>query len=418
MPHSVPLRPSRQMLSIQEALRLPWWRLRLPDGLEALFEAEVAATRGRYLQSWLFVFIVFNLVSTKTDFDMLGPVTFAGPAYLTVLVFVPAAIFGLLLLSGCPSSFRLFVAVALPGLVDLGIVLNSIRLAEGAAAETYMIMAAIVPLAVGLVAPLAFRYTLAYCLLSLALFIGFLVWFGPGPEGRNGVATLVAMLILVPPKLSFLREREAKRSFLLGLQAQLDADALKAANEQLMVLSERDALTGIANRRQFTRTLDRDWREACRTGDWFATLLVDIDHFKRFNDTAGHAAGDRCLAQVAMLLDEAVSQAGGLLARYGGEEFVALLPGVDARGAAAVAERLRLSVSAFDMPHPGLDEAGCVTISVGVAAVRGRAGLETLDLLKAPDEALYEAKRRGRNRVVMAPEAAPQRRYVESRAAA
>jgi diguanylate cyclase (GGDEF)-like protein len=119
-----------------------------------------------------------------------------------------------------------------------------------------------------------------------------------------------------------------------------------------------------------------------------------------------------------MLLDEAVSQAGGLLARYGGEEFVALLPGVDAREAAVVAERLRLSVSAFDMPHPGLDEAGCVTISVGVAAVRGRAGLETLDLLKAPDEALYEAKRRGRNRVVMAPEAAPQRRYVESRAAA
>ncbi len=390
------------MLAIEEGLRLPWWRLRLPGGLEAAFEAHVGSDRAKYIQPWLLIFVVFNVISLKVDFDQFGADAFRVPVYLTLLGFVPVAALGILMLAVNNSAKCQALVVGTTVLTDLVIVLNSARIGPAGSVDTYLILAAIVPLVVALIAPLAFRYTLALCMICFAVYGGFIAYFGLVQDGKSGVACLVSMLILVPPKLSYLREREAKRSFLLGLRAQLSAAALHEANAQLTILSERDALTGIANRRHFTEAFERGWRLACANGTWFGALLVDVDHFKRFNDSAGHGSGDRCLALIAASLDAGVAQAGGLLARYGGEEFVALLPGHDPAAVMAVAEHLRDCVLRLALPHPGLPPDGIVTVSIGVDTRIGRPETVAEALLEEADAALYQAKRQGRNRVVPA----------------
>lgn len=131
-------------------------------------------------------------------------------------------------------------------------------------------------------------------------------------------------------------------------------------------------------------------------------VLVDIDHFKLLNDTAGHAEGDRCLVAVAAALQAAVQARGGLAARYGGEEFVALLPGADPSAARAAGEAIRAAVADLAIRHPGRSAGARLTVSVGVTAARGRThelGIRSLDLLRAADFALYAAKNEGRDRV-------------------
>ncbi|MDR7277568.1 diguanylate cyclase [Catenuloplanes atrovinosus] len=175
-------------------------------------------------------------------------------------------------------------------------------------------------------------------------------------------------------------------------------EALRAANEQLEMLAVTDPLTGLANRRRLTEVLEEAWRRSVRPGMPLAVALIDIDRFKLLNDFYGHQAGDECLRQVARTLVRAVRDT-DTVARFGGEEFVAVLPGADRETAVVVAERMRAAVAALAHEHE-LSEHGVVTVSVGVAAaVPDRVGRHE-SLIKLADEALYAAKRDGRNRVV------------------
>jgi diguanylate cyclase (GGDEF)-like protein len=176
---------------------------------------------------------------------------------------------------------------------------------------------------------------------------------------------------------------------------------LTAANAQLLVLSYVDGLTGIANRRAFDERFAAEWAFAVREAVDIAVLLVDIDHFKHYNDHYGHLAGDDCLRAVAAHVGAAVLRASDLPARFGGEEFVVLLPGNGDQGAADVAERLCHSVYDANLPHEA-STFGRVTISVGVASVAP--GLTDLPemLMTRADEALYKAKQDGRNQVCVA----------------
>ncbi|MGA9750360.1 MAG: two-component regulator propeller domain-containing protein [Acidobacteriota bacterium] len=187
------------------------------------------------------------------------------------------------------------------------------------------------------------------------------------------------------------------------------AGRLSAVNTLLEGFSYQDALTGVANRRRLEEVLDSEWRRAIRTGNPLALVVVDIDHFKDFNDAYGHQRGDECLCSVARILSETLSRAGDFIARYGGEEFVAVLAGTDLAAAVAVAEEMRLRVEALGMPHEFAGGRGLVTISLGVAAVvpGGRGTPE--ELFRAADGALYSAKQRGRNRVEAAKPRAPGR---------
>ena len=177
---------------------------------------------------------------------------------------------------------------------------------------------------------------------------------------------------------------------------------LQAANEQLAALSSTDALTGLANRRRFDEVWAAEWQRAARLGLPLALALIDVDHFKAYNDHYGHQAGDVCLRQVAAILAAEVRRSGELVARYGGEEFVLVLPGASAAEARAVAERIRTAVQARGMPHEHSPVAPVVTVSIGVASGLVQRAEQAEALLKEADVALYLAKDQGRNRVLTA----------------
>jgi diguanylate cyclase len=187
--------------------------------------------------------------------------------------------------------------------------------------------------------------------------------------------------------------------------------ALETANQRLKRLVAVDALTGIANRRHFDRALDRELRRARRERQPLSLIFLDLDEFKRFNDTYGHTQGDEVLRRVALTLDETFRRGGDLVARYGGEEFAVVLPGVDARRAGLYAERLRRRVWRLAIANDASQVSDRLTISAGVATVMPHApGFidATPDaLLRVADQALYRAKCLGRNRVCMAAGAAP-----------
>ncbi len=169
-------------------------------------------------------------------------------------------------------------------------------------------------------------------------------------------------------------------------------------NDRLEQMAVTDGLTGLANRRHFNQTLDREWRRARREIDLVSLLMIDIDHFKGYNDRLGHLAGDECLRRVARAIGSCVRRPLDLAARYGGEEFAIVLPGTDAAGALAVAQRVREAVAAVALPHP--DTGKPVSVSIGIATLRPIADdAETL-LIAASDEALYRAKSAGRDRAV------------------
>ncbi len=168
--------------------------------------------------------------------------------------------------------------------------------------------------------------------------------------------------------------------------------------DRLTRLSRIDALTGLANRRQFDETLLAEWNRARRSGTPIALALIDIDHFKQLNDGLGHPVGDARLRSVAEALAATATRGGDLVARYGGEEFAAILPGIDANIAADLAERMRRDIAGLGLasPAPG----GIVTVSIGLAALVPDAASEPAELLAMADSALYGAKRSGRNAVM------------------
>jgi diguanylate cyclase (GGDEF)-like protein len=168
------------------------------------------------------------------------------------------------------------------------------------------------------------------------------------------------------------------------------------AEERLEELATTDALTGLKNRRKFDDAIDAEWRRAERQKMPLALLLVDADHFKSYNDTYGHQAGDEVLIGIAICISDALRRAGDCAARYGGEEFAVLLPGLSGADALAVAEAIRLKVLQWS------GGPNATTVSIGVAAMTPETSMERSELVRAADEALYAAKAGGRNRSVLA----------------
>lgn len=177
-------------------------------------------------------------------------------------------------------------------------------------------------------------------------------------------------------------------------------EELQRANDALEQLVLADGLTQIANRVAFQRMMGRHWRAMRREGTELALAMIDVDHFKAFNDRYGHLTGDDALKTVARCLAEAARRPHDLACRYGGEEFVLLLPGSGTEAATIVVERFRTALGKAAIPHDASPTAPVVTVSVGIAVTRGRETDQPEDLLKAADEALYRAKSAGRDRVV------------------
>ncbi|MDX2213800.1 MAG: diguanylate cyclase [Oculatellaceae cyanobacterium bins.114] len=168
-------------------------------------------------------------------------------------------------------------------------------------------------------------------------------------------------------------------------------------NQELQRLAQVDGLTHIANRRQFDVYLEKEWQRSLREQQPLTLMLCDVDHFKRYNDTYGHQAGDRCLQAIAQMLTQTLKRPADLVARYGGEEFAIILPNTDEEGGIHLAQRIQSALQALQIPHKS-SEKHYITLSIGIATMCPTIGETYQILILATDQALYLAKAQGRDR--------------------
>ena len=218
-------------------------------------------------------------------------------------------------------------------------------------------------------------------------------------------------LVKLPDKIELIaRIRYHSRAYQNLLQRGEAYRALRESQQQLtqinlelVRLTNLDGLTGLSNRRYFDEHLNLQWAQCVRDRNEISMLMIDVDEFKKYNDAYGHLKGDEALKQVAGAIAQCVERPADMAARFGGEEFAAVLPATPAEGAARVGEKIRERVHALALEHRGSTVAPSLTVSVGGATLAPRPGEDPLALIQAADDALYEAKRGGRNRVIVRP---------------
>jgi diguanylate cyclase (GGDEF)-like protein len=180
---------------------------------------------------------------------------------------------------------------------------------------------------------------------------------------------------------------------------------IKRQADAMRELSMTDVLTGVANRRSFNDTIDAEWRRCARACLPLSVIMIDIDHFKLYNDHYGHQAGDTCLQQISAAMKRCATRPQDLLARYGGEEFILLLPQEGLEGTEVVANRILEEVRKLAIPHAASTTAMHVTVSLGLASVQPPPdSTEASALIRAADSNLYRAKQTGRNRYCVSPD--------------
>lgn len=210
-------------------------------------------------------------------------------------------------------------------------------------------------------------------------------------------AAAIALLLFGIWRLSVyqLKRRERKLARLVEERTV----ELEKANEELQRLANSDGLTRIGNRRRFESFLSDEWHRAVRFRTEISLAMIDIDHFKQFNDTYGHQAGDECLQKVAEAFANAIKRPTDLVARFGGEEFALVLGGTDSVGAKTIVRNALVNLRKLEIQHASSPIGDILTVSVGIATVLPRMGSVEADLVRAADEALYQAKKNGRNRI-------------------
>lgn len=285
------------------------------------------------------------------------------------------------------------LALAIPLLGSLA--MDSPRLMRAMSYVTMLIITIIV-----LVLKLSLFNAAAACAIAILAATGFTLWLGVPVDWAlfswHAVGSLIVNLFI-----GVVQERQERISFLQSLLLEHESAERERLNEELARLAAEDQLTGLPNRRHFNEALTREWDRSGRTRKPLALLFMDVDYFKRYNDSLGHLAGDECLVSIAQAIRSAVMRPADLAARYGGEEFVVLLPETEVDGAMDVARRVLEAIDAMAIPHPASAVAAHVTASIGVA-VMVPLGERSQRLVDAADAALYEAKGSGRHRIMLA----------------
>ncbi|WP_044103209.1 GGDEF domain-containing protein [Acinetobacter pittii] len=202
--------------------------------------------------------------------------------------------------------------------------------------------------------------------------------------------------------LAYATDRQHRENYLQNCMIELNRIELMQQAQQLSLLSQQDALTGLANRRYLDETLDNEWRRALRHETPLTIMMVDIDYFKAYNDTLGHLKGDECLKEIAIAISSIAARSGDLVARYGGEEFLLLFPMTNSQQALIQVERLMNAINKIAIKHPCSDVSPQVTISVGVATTIPRLNDSISAFVARADHALYKAKTNGRNQYKIA----------------
>ncbi|GEO85418.1 GGDEF domain-containing protein [Ciceribacter naphthalenivorans] len=366
--------------------------LQFPAVLEQRFEADTRAGRCRELV--LRGFIALMAFDSFLIIDYLAIPEEFGLALLTRL---GVTIFGLLvlaLISRDPPPVLREGAISTVVLAAAVAIVVIMMAHSNLLAKDYLYGMLLVPL-LGMIAQrLRFRCAVAVSVGCVVLH-GFAMW---NIEALTLPSQLMAGLQMCAASVfalvaGYTIERDERIDYLQALRQRL-------RTEELESLSTHDALTGLGNRRGLERTLS--WISADAAGNGkLAVIIADIDKFKAFNDHFGHPAGDKCIKQVAAIMAAEVRIAGDAVFRYGGEEFIVLLPGIEADGAAAIAERMRYALEAAGIPHVEPVEGAPLTASFGVATARLGESFRAEDLVERADAALYRAKNGGRNCVVV-----------------
>lgn len=406
------IRPSHVPLEINWRDLLHWRPpvLRFDEIEEAHFQhAQARARLDHFVKSGFLALVIYNLF-LLADRQMI-PDVFPQALQFRLFTFTPLAL--VLMLFGW--RFKAFV-LHLPGaLIECILMLTGIvaamsmgwLLVQSSSAYAGMYTAGLVPIIIygNLVQRFRFRYALLFSLVVIAVAVS-CVWVRFGQQHPYDMfdiplTLLVALMCGHTLVINYRYELEERRRFQWSVRAQALHKKLAASQAQLDEMSRRDPLTAVPNRRHFDEYVRLRWDEAVAHDMELGLLLIDVDHFKKFNDHYGHPAGDQCLKLVAQALQQAVPEEQGCVARWGGEEFIVALPGADGAQAMKVAQRLCESVQGLGLRHEASTTALCVTISVGVAVCRpARMPGSVESLVASADAALYRAKEGGRNRAI------------------
>ena len=347
------------------------------------YSVDQMVTRGRLAASVAFL---FALVVSSLEFILGGTVVNDTPGIVAVAVLAP--LFGLILVATyVPALARHYENIAAVGIALAGLSIVYVSQVASLNGASYM-LATVVLINLYACRFLGFRFLLGVSLASLLVVAhvvtGLIIGYPMGEllymTAILGAATVIGTVS------SYNWENTMRKAFV----------EQRLLNE----LAQRDGLTGLYNRRIFDDYIRRVWRQARRDQVTVEIILIDIDHFKVYNDLHGHQAGDDCLRRVALTISSAAKRPFDFSARYGGEEFALVLYGPPRDYARTVPEELRREIIDLAIQHEGSHVAPTITVSIGVALAEPSSGRSLTGAIQAADEALYEAKQSGRNRVI------------------
>lgn len=388
---------SRQIDQLLSA-GFPW--LHFPHALERRFQQDCAEQRLRALMiNGVLVAVFFNWMLVS-DWCMV-PDVFDQALKLRVFVFTPATIACLFLVIFVPSPLLREWSTFVWGVGASAISLYVSTASQDAYAPSYLI--SFVPIVV-------FANSVARMRFFPALMLDIVV-LGMYAKGVSAFPQL-SLPVMIPATLTLVSaivftlygcytlERDERQNWLLHLRESLLLRELEQANAHLDAVSRTDMLTEMANRRHFDEYLQQVWDHARQDGSEISLMMIDVDHFRAYNERYGHLDGDACLKDIAAALKRRLRRPGDLIARFGGEEFIVILAGTPLATAASAAERVRQGVENMNRLHATSPTKPVVTISIGVSCLRPNAPhASPAQLISAADQALYQAKSRGRNRV-------------------
>jgi diguanylate cyclase (GGDEF)-like protein len=384
---------------IDQTLARGFWTLRFPTRLEAEYHKDTAAARLKALLAAGTLVAFLSNLFLVSDYAMVGD-KFDTAVMLRLWIYTPLVIGGMWFMSRSPTALarELWVIVAglLASLIGVGLCLSS----TSVHAQAYLTGLSMLILYVSVITRTQFWVSVAHTVMVLVIFAASLPFF----KNLDTPLILAITLVLLSTAVFsmyhvYSLEHEERHNYLMSKRQRVLSYELNLANQRLERLSRTDALTQVSNRRHFDEFLAQLWERARMDGSEVSVLMLDVDHFKLYNDRYGHPEGDDCLVAVARSLRRSLRRPGDLVARYGGEEFIAVMSKTSIDQATEAAIRVCKSVAGLNMPHEGSPLYGKVTVSVGVATLRPRErDANPAKLISLADEALYQAKNRGRNR--------------------
>ncbi|MEI9916386.1 MAG: GGDEF domain-containing protein [Methylovirgula sp.] len=382
---------SADLASIDAAIQSRNWLLRFPGKLEAAFERDTGAERCRDLIVRAYIGIVVYDLFAIADY-WATPKLFWTAFWVRAAFFTPVALILTAVLHTRPRAFVRESLVCVGGGAISVATIIFLMAASGTAPQATLYESMIlVVLFLSVVQRTRFSFLAPTCLAIIVVHVLAVAHFYHYATGQQVAINMVfSAAVIFALIASYTMERDLRLHYLLSQRG-------LAQNSELDKMTRRDSLTGLGNRRALEETL-----AACEQFDFAVELsivLLDIDHFKLFNDSAGHQAGDLCLKRVAGIIQAELRGQADHAFRFGGEEFIIVLPQTPMAKALVVAERMRRAIESAGIPHPALDSAAYVTASFGVASGQPAFDLTANGIVANADSCLYAAKRNGRNQV-------------------